>query len=186
MSRQLGAVSRRRQLLEGTVQFLLEQGLIGLSLRPLAKALGTSDRMLLYYFDSRDELLEAALAEIGLRLQEAFEAQLPHGGATPLEAVEAAIRGMRDPAVRSQLQVWVEVVVLAARGDRACERIVAAVTSGWSEWLQAQLRLPQPEARRAAAAVMATVDGLVLLSLAGRDDLVDDAAGSILVGPHSG
>jgi len=103
-----------------------------------------------------------------------------------VEAVEAAIRGMGDPTVRSQLQVWVEVVVLAARGDHACERIVAAVTSGWSEWLQAQLSLPQPEARRAAAAVMATVDGLVLLSLAGRDDLVDDAARFILISSHSG
>jgi len=33
---------------------VLEHGLIGLSLRPLAAALGTSDRMLLYHFRDKD------------------------------------------------------------------------------------------------------------------------------------
>ena len=39
----------------------LEHGLIGLSLRPLAEALGTSDRMLLYHFRDKDDLVATIL-----------------------------------------------------------------------------------------------------------------------------
>jgi AcrR family transcriptional regulator len=40
---------------------VLEHGLIGLSLRPLAAELGTSDRMLIYHFGSKDELVADVL-----------------------------------------------------------------------------------------------------------------------------
>src|SRR6187200_3709684 len=38
-----------------------EHGLIGLTLRPLAAAIGTSDRMLLYHFRDKDDLLATVL-----------------------------------------------------------------------------------------------------------------------------
>src|SRR4051794_29641819 len=41
---------RRDQLLDRVTDHVLEHGLIGLTLRPVAAALGTSDRMLLYHF----------------------------------------------------------------------------------------------------------------------------------------
>ena len=42
---------------------MLAEGLIGLSLRPLAKAVGTSDRMLIYHFGNRDGLVAAVIDE---------------------------------------------------------------------------------------------------------------------------
>ena len=42
---------------------MLVEGLIGLSLRPLARAVGTSDRMLIYHFGSRDGLVAAVIDE---------------------------------------------------------------------------------------------------------------------------
>ena len=41
---------------------MLEHGLIGLSLRPLAAAIGTSDRMLLYHFDGKDDLIATVIS----------------------------------------------------------------------------------------------------------------------------
>lgn len=43
--------------------YVLARGLAGLSLRPLAAALDTSPRMLLYDFGSKQELVSAVLAE---------------------------------------------------------------------------------------------------------------------------
>ena len=43
------------------------EGLIGLSLRPLAKAVGTSDRMLIYHFGSRAGLVAAIIDEATAR-----------------------------------------------------------------------------------------------------------------------
>ena len=56
------AVNQREQLLERVTDHVLEHGLIGLSLRPVAAAVGTSDRMLIYHFTSRDALVSAVVA----------------------------------------------------------------------------------------------------------------------------
>ncbi len=55
--------SRRDALLAACTDHVLAEGLIGLSLRPLAKAVGTSDRMLIYHFGSRDGLVAAVIDE---------------------------------------------------------------------------------------------------------------------------
>ncbi len=49
-------------MLAGVVDYIAERGLAELSLRPLAAALGTSSRMLIYYFGTKEELLVQALA----------------------------------------------------------------------------------------------------------------------------
>jgi AcrR family transcriptional regulator len=54
---------RRDTLLAACTDHVLAEGLIGLSLRPLAKAVGTSDRMLIYHFGNRDGLVAAILDE---------------------------------------------------------------------------------------------------------------------------
>lgn len=53
---------KRAELLAGVVAYIASHGLTELSLRPLAAALGTSSRMLIYYFDTKEELLVQALA----------------------------------------------------------------------------------------------------------------------------
>jgi AcrR family transcriptional regulator len=53
--------SRRDALLAACTDHVLAEGLIGLSLRPLAKAVGTSDRMLIYHFGNRDGLVAAVI-----------------------------------------------------------------------------------------------------------------------------
>lgn len=53
---------KRAELLAGVVTYIATHGLAELSLRPLAAALGTSSRMLIYYFETKEELLVQALA----------------------------------------------------------------------------------------------------------------------------
>lgn len=60
-------VDRREQLLEALTDHVLAHGLIGLTLRPAAAALGTSDRMLLYHFASRDALVSAVVSRANER-----------------------------------------------------------------------------------------------------------------------
>lgn len=54
-------MNRRDELAQQATDYVLEAGLIGLSLRPMAAALGTSDRMLNYHFGSKDELVASVL-----------------------------------------------------------------------------------------------------------------------------
>lgn len=53
--------ARKTQLLEAAYQYALEHGLADVSLRPLAAAIGTSPRVLLYLFGSKDGLVRALL-----------------------------------------------------------------------------------------------------------------------------
>jgi AcrR family transcriptional regulator len=52
---------KREELLSAVVAYLEVRGVNDLSLAPMAEALGTSKRMLLYYFGDRQNLLEQAM-----------------------------------------------------------------------------------------------------------------------------
>lgn len=54
--------ARQQELLELAYGYVLERGLTELSLRPLAAAIGSSPRVLLYLFGSKDGLVRALLA----------------------------------------------------------------------------------------------------------------------------
>lgn len=54
--------ARRDELLERAYRYVLGHGISGVSLRPLAAAVGSSPRVLLFLFGSKDELVRALLA----------------------------------------------------------------------------------------------------------------------------
>jgi AcrR family transcriptional regulator len=53
---------RETELLELAYAYVIQHGLADMSLRPLAKAIGSSPRVLLYLFDSKEGLIRALLA----------------------------------------------------------------------------------------------------------------------------
>src|ERR1700733_10225890 len=63
---------KRAELLRGVVAYLETHGVNDMSLAPMAEALGTSKRMLLYYFGDRGELLAQALDASRPRVGEIF------------------------------------------------------------------------------------------------------------------
>jgi AcrR family transcriptional regulator len=90
------SVSRRDDLLELAYAYVLEHGLADMSLRPLAKAIGSSPRVLLFLFGSKDDLVRALLAR-------AREDELAHAdGALEVWAWLAA------PEHRGLLTLWTE------------------------------------------------------------------------------
>lgn len=90
------AATRRRRLLDRVADHVLEHGASDLSLSELARAVGSNNRMLLYYFGSKEEVLRTATLV-------AFE-RFPH--------LEGALRRLRDEAgdLRDRLvQVWADI-----------------------------------------------------------------------------
>ena len=53
--------ARKRQLLDAAYDYVIEHGLTELTLRPLAEAIGSSPRVLLFLFGSKDGLVQALL-----------------------------------------------------------------------------------------------------------------------------
>jgi AcrR family transcriptional regulator len=67
MGDKLASRSRRDILLDQVADHVYANGLVNLSLRDLANVTGTSNRTLLYYFGSKDELLVESLVRVGER-----------------------------------------------------------------------------------------------------------------------
>ncbi len=101
--------ARREVLLEAAYQYALTHGLADLSLRPLAGAIGSSPRVLLFLFESKDGLLRALLAraradQLAL-LERAGRPDRPAGLA---EAVERVWTWLAAKEHRPLLRLWAE------------------------------------------------------------------------------
>ncbi len=64
---------RPGELRDAIVHYLVKNGLTGLSLRPLAKALGCTPRVLLYHFGSKEKMVIEVLAQVRERQRTAFD-----------------------------------------------------------------------------------------------------------------
>src|SRR5581483_4745290 len=92
-----GADRRRAELLERITDYVAENGLSDLSLRPLADAVESSPRVLLYYFTSKENLIDA----------------LPRDAATYAVTVRAAWKLMSAPQHERIFRLFFEVYGLA-------------------------------------------------------------------------
>jgi AcrR family transcriptional regulator len=101
--------ARQEDLLERAYQFALANGLVDLSLRPLAAAIGSSPRVLLFLFGSKDGLVRALLAraradELAL-LGRARQQGASHDFATTVSTTWAWLAAKEH---RPLLTLWVE------------------------------------------------------------------------------
>src|SRR5579871_5164324 len=64
--------ARKQELLDALIGYLTQHGLADLSLRPMAAATGTSARLLIFHFGSKEQLLIEVLGEMQSRLQRSF------------------------------------------------------------------------------------------------------------------
>ena len=171
-----GRPEQREALLDGVVEYVLREGVATLSLRPLAAALGTSDRMLLYYFDSRDRMLVAVLTAVGERLRVALEAATPARRLAPGPLLAALRTALELDGAQPILRLYVEVSGLAARGREPFRAIAAGIAEDWLNWAEQRLDVPTAQRRPAAAGVLAVVDGLLLLRFVAGEEAFEQAA----------
>lgn len=171
-------MDRRTELTEAALDYVLEHGLIGLSLRPLAAALGTSDRMLIYHFGSKDQLITAVVVLANGRMSTALAE-----GATELADAGELVRhawarlGSAEPGRLTRL--YLELCVLSARDPLRWAEAQQQLRGPWIAMLSAALsELSVPAARVPALAqlLLDGIDGLLLHRLTGADPAEADAA----------
>lgn len=158
---------QRAQVIDRLSAHLLATGLSQTSLRQLAAAAGVSDRMLLYYFEDKTEVLSAALGKIAMDLTEALEASIPEGTKLPpAELIKVAAKLTLDPATKPFFGLWTQIVAAAARNEAPYAGIANAIAEGFLVWIEARLSGGDAKARRSSAAmILAIIDGLALLEI---------------------
>src|SRR5258705_4254543 len=107
------ASARRGELLDAAYRYALAHGLVDLSLRPLAAAIGSSPRVLLFLFGSKDGLVRELLAKA--RLDELALLTTLRGSSLGPDAVDdlgtavrVTWRWLADATHRPLLMLWCE------------------------------------------------------------------------------
>lgn len=146
---------------------LLETGLTQASLRQLARAAGVSDRMLLYYFADKTEVLSAATARIAAQTVEGLAEALPEGTRMlPRELVILAAQLTAGPQMRRFMRLWVEMIAAAAKGEEPFVTISGQVMASFKQWLAVRLDVPAgTDAAATASVIIALIDGLALVDI---------------------
>jgi len=157
---------RREELIEQALEYFLAHGVAGLSLRPLAADIGTSPRLLVYHFGSKDGLVTAVMEEVQGRIQGSFRSFMtkPHKTGM-LETFWAWI--ILPPNLRL-LRLMFEVQALALQNPEGYAHYLQGSSSSWLELIEASLP-PSKENRIIATLSAAVIDGLLLEYLSTGD-----------------
>jgi AcrR family transcriptional regulator len=169
----------RARLLEAAVVYALAHGIGDLSLRELAGAIGTSHRMLIYHFGSKDELL-VAVARAVEDAQRAFLSELwSEVDRSAADTTREMWNRLAAPELAPQERLFFELYARALHGRPGTEGFLDGIVTDWvdqSARLLASLGLAVDEARSASRLGLAVVRGLLLDLLATGDRAGVDAA----------
>jgi AcrR family transcriptional regulator len=125
--------ARRAELLDRAVDYVTRHGLAELSLRPLAKAVGSSPRGLLYHFGSKEELI-VEIVRRGRARQRAMMADLKLANLPPREVARELWREFSRPEWEPLTRLSFEVYALSL-ADTA--RFPGFLDASVNEWLGA-------------------------------------------------
>lgn len=158
---------QRERVMEQLSAHLLVTGLSQVSLRQLAAAAGVSDRMLLYYFDDKVEVLSASLERVGAKMIDGLAQAMPDGQVFAVDDfIQRAAAFAGQPEMRNFMRLWIEVIAAAARGELPFIAISGQIIDGFKSWVESRLDFPAGADKAGLAlAIIALIDGLALIDI---------------------
>ncbi|MBY6129106.1 TetR/AcrR family transcriptional regulator [Qipengyuania aquimaris] len=164
----------RETLLPAMAAHVLEHGIAGVSLRPLARAAGTSDRMLIYHFGNRQGAIDALLDYLAKLYETGLEAALPAKRArNRRETVRQILEVTAADELKPFMRLWWDVVAAAASGDETFRKSAASTMGLLLDWLEAHMPEDDPDPRGGARLLLTIIEGSQMLDAVGRADIAE-------------
>jgi AcrR family transcriptional regulator len=120
----------RQELLDRVIAYVAANGIIDASLRTLAGGVGTSHRMLIYHFGSREGLVAAIVESIEAQQRVAL-AEIARTATSPTDLVRTQWARLTDPALLPFIRLFFEVTAYASRRQPGTEQFMANLTEPW-------------------------------------------------------
>jgi AcrR family transcriptional regulator len=169
----------KERLLKAVVDVALAGGIADKSLRAIAEAAGTSHRMLIHHFGSREGLLVEVIRAVEAR-QRAVLSELGAGsGDLSGELMDRFWKHLRSPELAPQERLFFEVYGQALQGRQWAKPLLDGIVENWIGPVAAMLEAAgvSPETARTVARLSVAVGrGLLLDVLATGDEHEVDAA----------
>ena len=155
----------RERILDAATDLFGLRGVDSVSLDVIAAEVGVAKQTLLYWFPSKDDLVQAVLVQAALQLTVAIEAAIRATTDDPLDRIEAVVRAVFRPAVRrpSLLGLIREVSRLSPAVGERFHAELAPLVARAVVYLQKEMdrgRLRQGDPRLVAALCYASVAGI--------------------------
>ena len=169
----------RDKLLAAAVDYVAEHGVADLRLRRLAAALGTSHRMLIHHFGSKEGLLVEVVRVVEQRQRAALAELRTDPGLSVDEIGRRFWQRLTDPDLNRNERLFFEVYSQALQGRPWALPLLDGVVDDWLEplgELVATPGTPRATARADARLALAVARGLLLDLLATGDREATDAA----------
>ena len=139
----MSKVAAKKQLVvERIANHLLSEGLNKTGLRLLAQVAGTSDRMLIYYFGSKEALLNEVLGAIAANVTVELDEMLGIQTRPAHELLAQLTSLTSTDAFKPAVQLWFELVGLAARGQEPYLSNARILANNWIAWIADHLDDP--------------------------------------------
>jgi len=168
--------TKKTKMLEGMAAHVLTHGLNTASLRPLAKAIGTSDRMLIYHFGSKDELITELLTYLAEMFIVALNSALPpKRAANREECVREVIELQRQPEIAGFMRIWFDIISIATLDGTPHRDAAHQIILGFANWLETRVPENEDNPRLAAQSLLTLIEGIGLMDGIGHREISDDA-----------
>jgi AcrR family transcriptional regulator len=172
----MGHKHTKAEILDGALGAAFDDGLSRLTFGRVAKRLGISDRIVVYYFPTKDDLIGEVLVAMGTQLQETLAPAFSTPAADHLELLRTAwpilARREADPV----FALFFEAGGLAATGREPYRALVPQLVEAWIAWAASFVRGTSARRRAEAEAAIAMLDGLLLLRQLAGPEAADRAA----------
>lgn len=163
----------KQALLTALAQHVLKNGLNNASLRPMAKAAGTSDRMLIYHFGSKDALIGELLEHLASQMAVGLDEALPCERFETEQTLLARVLGlMRSPEFRPYTRIWLDIVAGAAQGMSAHRDAGNRIILIFLDWLS----LRHPNGKSGAPRTLTLIEGCLVMDAVGHSPVADLAS----------
>lgn len=165
--------NHRNELFAAITDYILDNGVATLTLRPLAEAIGSSIASLNRQFGSKEQLVEAVCIELHTRMLDDVERARSVPGASPIGVLRSLWRDWLEPAKSREFAFLFELYGLAIRDPERYQWFATSIVNDWLAPFEDALTdagLSPDEARSATTLGLALIRGLHL-DLAATHDI---------------
>jgi len=172
----VGHKHTKDEILAGALATAFDDGLSQLTYGRVAKRLGINDRIAVYYFPTKDDLISEVLMSLGARLQQTLAAAFTSPSADHLALLRSAWPVLAHPDADPIFALFFEANGLAAAGRAPYHTLVPQLVATWIAWVAEFIHGTPAQRRTEAEAAIAIVDGLLLLRQLAGPEAADRAA----------
>jgi AcrR family transcriptional regulator len=160
----VGYKHAKPELVTAAVEAAVAEGISQLTFGRLAKRMGISDRMIVYYFPSKDDLIAEVLFALGGELQLLLDKAFGGERLSPEELARRAWPVLTTRNADRIFRVFFEVAGQAAAGIEPYKKFAPMLIDAWVEWALPFMEGATKEVRRKRAlGLVAQLDGLLLM-----------------------